>query len=179
MRALTWSEEQIYDRGKIMTYEDSRRQGVRRYLDVDGDAIPYRTLPGTHPTKGLFYTRHVARPLCQVQRRRLCLRRQHAAPAAQARDGQEIRAEAGRAPRQGSNPLRAIYFGSTSPAMAEALVALESQGHPPRHTAPARLSVPDEVIEFVNAHDQIFIVEQNRDALMQNGDEARRSIAPS
>jgi 2-oxoglutarate ferredoxin oxidoreductase subunit alpha len=60
-----------------------------------------------------------------------------------------------------------IYFGSTSAAMAEALVALEAQG---LHLDTLRLRAfpfSDEVIEFVNAHDQVFVVEQNRDAQMR------------
>ena len=60
-----------------------------------------------------------------------------------------------------------IYFGSTSAAMDEALVALEGQGI---HLDTMRLRAfpfADEVIEFVNAHDQVFVVEQNRDAQMR------------
>ena len=32
-----------------------------RYKDVDGDGIPYRTYPGTHPTKGAYFTRGTTR----------------------------------------------------------------------------------------------------------------------
>ena len=55
---LEWNENRRYDRGKIMTAE-MLEAGVEfgRYLDVDGDGIPYRTYPGTHPTRGAFFTR--------------------------------------------------------------------------------------------------------------------------
>src|SRR6202022_2177426 len=55
---LTWDERRRYDRGKVMTAE-MLEAGVEfgRYLDVDGDGIPFRTLPGTHPTRGAFFTR--------------------------------------------------------------------------------------------------------------------------
>ena len=64
-------------------------------------------------------------------------------------------------------PHGVIYFGSTSAAMAEALVALEAQG---LHLDTLRLRAfpfSDEVIEFINAHDQVFVVEQNRDAQLR------------
>jgi 2-oxoglutarate ferredoxin oxidoreductase subunit alpha len=49
-----------------------------RYMDVDGDGIPWRTLPGTHPTKGAFFTRGTTKqPLCAVLRARPRLHRQH------------------------------------------------------------------------------------------------------
>src|SRR6202162_2896913 len=61
-RPLKWDDARQYDRGKVMTAEmldDGRDFG--RYLDIDGDGIPYRTYPGTHPTKGSFFTRGTSR----------------------------------------------------------------------------------------------------------------------
>ena len=56
---LEWDDERTYDRGKILTREDLENMSERygRYLDIDNDGVPYRTLPGTHPTKGSFFTR--------------------------------------------------------------------------------------------------------------------------
>ena len=55
---FTWDDARRYDRGKIMTAEmlDEGRE-FGRYLDVDGDGIPFRTYPGTHPSKGSYFTR--------------------------------------------------------------------------------------------------------------------------
>ncbi|MBV8576598.1 MAG: 2-oxoacid:acceptor oxidoreductase family protein, partial [Acetobacteraceae bacterium] len=55
---LAWDNDRRMDRGKVMTAEDleSGRE-FGRYLDVDGDGIAYRTYPGTHPTRGGFFTR--------------------------------------------------------------------------------------------------------------------------
>src|SRR5215472_16890759 len=55
---LAWDDSRRMDRGKVMTAEmlDAGKE-FGRYLDVDGDGIPYRTLPGTHPTRGSFLTR--------------------------------------------------------------------------------------------------------------------------
>ena len=114
-----------------------------RYLDVDGDGIPYRTYPGTHPTKGAFFTRGTSRDRYAryteegadyVDNMQRLLRKFETAQGA--------RAGAGR--RDGrAQPTRygVIYFGSTAPAMDEALEALEAAGHPSRRAARPRLPV--------------------------------------
>src|SRR6201994_1752740 len=59
---LTWDDSRKYDRGKIMTAEMLDAGTLfGRYLDVDGDAIPFRTLPATHPSKGSYFTRGSSR----------------------------------------------------------------------------------------------------------------------
>src|SRR5712675_2277112 len=62
-RPLKWDDSRQYDRGKVMTAEmlDEEGRDFGRYLDVDGDGITYRTYPGTHPTKGSFFTRGTSR----------------------------------------------------------------------------------------------------------------------
>ena len=57
---LAWDDSRRYDRGKVMTHDDLESgKEFGRYLDVDGDGIPYRTYPGTHPTPGrLLHPRH-------------------------------------------------------------------------------------------------------------------------
>ncbi len=75
-RPLAWDDARRFDRGKVMSAEELEvGKDFGRYLDVDGDGIPYRTYPGTHPTRGSFFTRGSTRD------------RQHAAAAAQVRDG--------------------------------------------------------------------------------------------
>src|SRR5438067_9033919 len=55
---LKWEPARQYDRGKVMTAEELEAgREFGRYLDVDGDGIAYRTLPGTHRTRGSFFTR--------------------------------------------------------------------------------------------------------------------------
>src|ERR1700681_3081277 len=61
-RPLKWDDNRKFDRGKIMTaaaLEAGKDFG--RYLDVDNDGIPFRTLPGTHPSKGAYFTRGTSR----------------------------------------------------------------------------------------------------------------------
>ena len=54
---LKWDDSYVPDRGKVLSAEDLESMDkFYRYLDVDGDGIPYRTLPGEHP-KGAYFTR--------------------------------------------------------------------------------------------------------------------------
>lgn len=167
---FTWDDARSYDRGKVMTAEELEAgKTFGRYLDVDGDAIPYRTLPGTHPTKGAFFTRGTSRDrfakyseegaVYQDNMQRLLRKFETAkslVPAPVIRPARE------------KTRCGAIYFGSTSPAMKEALAALEADGI---HLDTLRLRAfpfSDAVLDFINAHDQIFLVEQNRDAQMRS-----------
>ena len=60
---FAWDDTHVHDRGKVLDaemldkFKELKGRDWGRYQDVDGDAIPYRTLPGTHPTKGAFFTR--------------------------------------------------------------------------------------------------------------------------
>ena len=165
-----WDESRNYDRGKVMTAEELEAgRDFGRYLDVDGDGIPYRTYPGTHPTRGGFFTRGTTRdtyarysekgPDYIVNVERL-LRK---FDTAKALVPQPIVQNAKQPTRYG-----AIYFGSTSPAMAEAIDMLEERGS---HLDTLRLRAfpfPDTVGDFIAAHERVFVVEQNRDAQMKS-----------
>ena len=139
-----------------------------RYLDVDGDAIPYRTLPGTHPTRGAYFTRGTSRDryakyseegAVYVDNMQRLLRKFETAKLLVPKP---VVHQAARKARFG-----VIYFGSTAPAMAEALDALGKRGLWVDAMRIRAFPFSDEVIEFVNAHEQVFIVEQNRDGQMR------------
>lgn len=163
---LTWDDAKAYDRGKVMTAEELEAGKVfGRYLDVDGDAIPYRSLPGTHPTRGAFFTRGTSRDAyakyseegsVYVDNMQRLLRKFETAKALVPAP---LRGNARVATRQG-----VIFYGSTTVAMEEALAALEAQG---LHLDTLRVRAfpfSDAVANFINDHDQVFVVEQNRDA---------------
>jgi len=168
---FAWDDARRYDRGKVMTAEmlESGRD-FGRYKDVDGDGIPWRTLPGTHPSRGSYFTRGTTRDeyarysetgrdyLRNVQR--LADKFRTAATLVP----QPVPRAAARKTRLG-----VIYFGSTSPAMDEALHRL-AHGHD-IHVDALRLRAypfPASVPEFIDAHDEVFVVEQNRDAQMRS-----------
>ena len=90
------------DRGKVMTAEELEAgKDFGRYLDVDGDGIPYRTYPGTHPTRGAFFTRGTSKDrYARYTEEGAGLRRQHGAAAEEVRHRQGPGAAAGRAQRR-------------------------------------------------------------------------------
>ncbi|HEY1090649.1 MAG TPA: 2-oxoacid:acceptor oxidoreductase subunit alpha [Burkholderiaceae bacterium] len=167
---LTWSDERRFDRGKVMTAEQLEAgMDFARYKDVDGDGIPWRTLPGTHASKGAYFTRGTTRDekaqysekgpdyLYNVER---LLKK--FATAANLVPAPKLRAASEK------TRLGVLYFGSTSPAMDEALHALAEADI---HLDAMRLRAfpfPASVAEFIAAHDQVFVVEQNRDAQMRS-----------
>jgi len=164
-----WDDTRRIDRGKVMTYDELEAgKDFGRYLDVDGDGIPYRTYPGTHPERGGYFTRGTSRnPYARyseegavyVDNMQRLLRKFETAkgliPA-------PIRRDARRATKTG-----VLYFGSTTPAMSEALETLEAQG---RHVDALRLRgfpFADAVFDFIAEHEEVFVVEQNRDAQLR------------
>ncbi|MES2363838.1 MAG: 2-oxoacid:acceptor oxidoreductase subunit alpha [Pseudomonadota bacterium] len=165
---FSWDDSRSYDHGKVMTAEELEAgKDFGRYKDVDGDGIPWRTLPGTHPSKGSYFTRGTTRnAYAQYSERgpdyiynvqRLLKKFETAATLVP----QPVLRPAARKTRLG-----VIYFGSTSPAMHEALEVLTESGI---HLDALRLRAfpfPASVAQFLAEHEEVFVVEQNRDAQM-------------
>jgi 2-oxoglutarate ferredoxin oxidoreductase subunit alpha len=165
---FAWDDSRAYDRGKVMSAEELEAgKDFGRYKDVDGDGIPWRTLPGTHPSKGSYFTRGTTRNayaqysergpdyIYNVQR---LLKKFETAATLVPQPVLRVAAH--------KTSLGVIYFGSTSPAMNEALDVLSEAGI---HLDAMRLRAfpfPESVRQFIAAHDKVFVVEQNRDAQM-------------
>ncbi|HYW57648.1 MAG TPA: 2-oxoacid:acceptor oxidoreductase subunit alpha [Polaromonas sp.] len=169
-KPFQWDDSRSYDRGKVMSAEDLEAgKDFGRYKDVDGDGIPWRTLPGTHPNKGSYFTRGTTRnAYAQYSERgpdyiynveRLLKK---FATAATLVPQPVLR------PAVEKTPLGVIYFGSTSPAMNEALDVLTEAGIYLDAMRLRAFPFPASVKEFIAAHDKVFVVEQNRDAQMHN-----------
>ena len=167
-KPFAWDDARQYDRGKVMTAEELEAgKDFGRYKDVDGDGIPWRTYPGTHPTKGSFFTRGTTRdPYARYSERgpdyiynmeRLLRKFRTAADLV---PQPVLRASAR------PTALGVIYFGSTSPAMQEALDVLEAAGVNLDAMRLRAFPFPDVVDQFIAAHEQVFMVEQNRDGQM-------------
>jgi len=167
---FAWDDAREYDRGKVMTAEELEAgRDFGRYKDVDGDGIPYRTYPGTHATRGGYFTRGTSRdPYARYSERgpdyvynmeRLLKK----FDTAKALVPQPLSRQAGQ-----HTAFAAIHYGSTGPAMAEAIDVLESQD---LHLDTMRLRAfpfPESVRQFVLAHEQVFVIEQNRDAQLRS-----------
>ncbi len=166
---LRWDDQRRYDRGKVMSREDleSGRE-FARYKDVDGDGIAWRTLPGTHPSLGSYFTRGTTRdpqaryseagPDYIYNMERLLRKFEFArglVPAPVARPAPH-RTRAG-----------VIYYGSTSAAMAEALDTLRQQGIELDGLRVRAFPFHESVERFIAEHELVFVVEQNRDAQLR------------
>ncbi|RYY65928.1 MAG: 2-oxoacid:acceptor oxidoreductase subunit alpha, partial [Comamonadaceae bacterium] len=168
-RPFTWDGEVAYDRGKVMSAEELEAgRDFGRYKDVDGDGIPWRTLPGTHPTRGAYFTRGTTRdPYARYSERgpdyiyNMERQLRKFATAALMVPPPVVRKAAG------ATPLGVIYFGSTSPAMQEALDVLAEQGVLVDAMRLRAFPFPHSVPDFIARHERVFVVEQNRDAQMR------------
>jgi 2-oxoglutarate ferredoxin oxidoreductase subunit alpha len=170
-KPFTWDDNRKMDRGKVMTAADlDAGKKFGRYLDVDDDGITYRTYPGTHPSKGAFFTRGTSKdrmakyseegPDYQENMDRLLKKhrtaRQFVPPAIVTRAAEPTR-------------IGAIYFGSTSAPMSEAdEILTQEQGVALDLLRLRGFPFGDEVETFIAEHDKIFVVEQNRDGQMRS-----------
>ena len=129
-KPFAWDDTRKFDRGKVMTYEELEAgKDFGRYLDVDGDAIPYRTLPGVHPTRGAYFTRGTSRD-------RYARYTEEGGPYQDNMERLLRKFETAKqyvpAPvlKPARHPTRfgVIHFGSTGPAMDEAAEILDADG---------------------------------------------------
>jgi 2-oxoglutarate ferredoxin oxidoreductase subunit alpha len=169
-RPLAWDDSRAHDRGKVMTAAELEAgKEFGRYLDVHGDGIPYRTYPGTHPTKGSFFTRGTSRD-------RYAKYTEEAGPYVDNMQRLLRKFETAKdlVPRpliaNSDKPTRfgVIYFGSTSPAMDEAIGMLEGRGHHIDRMRVRAFPFHSSVTSFIADHDFVFVVEQNRDAQLRS-----------
>ncbi len=159
--------DQPMDRGKVLTAEDlDKIEEFARYRDVDGDGIPYRTLPGTDHPKAAYFLRgsghneqalYSERPEDYVANmERLALkyetaRRYMPTPVIREIEGATV---------------GLIAYGSVDPAVNEALSRLETQGIKIDYLRIRAVPFTDEVYEFVRKYDRIYIVEMNTNGQM-------------
>ena len=168
---LDWDDSVTYDRGKVFSEQDLEEMSERygRYLDIDGDGICYRTYPGTHPTKGSFFTRGSSRDEYAkytesseeyvINMKRLLVKWETAKD---------------HVPKPVVRPASAptkdgmIYFGTTTASAEEALDILSDKGMLIDALRVRGFPFNSGVEEFIEQHDRVFIVEQNRDAQLRS-----------
>ncbi|TNE56563.1 MAG: 2-oxoacid:acceptor oxidoreductase subunit alpha [Bacteroidetes bacterium] len=164
-----WDEARQYDRGKVLGAEDlDRLQEWGRYLDIDGDGIPYRTLPGTHPTKGSYFTRGTSKDE---------FARYTENGDAYVRNMDRLLVKWGTAKEavpapeffQQKNESRdgILFFGTSSYPAMEAMDDLRAAGHQLDAMRLKAFPFGKAVSDFIDTHDRIYVVEQNRDAQMR------------
>ena len=166
-KPFTWDDKRLYDRGKVLTAEALDEIEVfGRYLDVDGDGIGYRTLPGTHPSKGSFFTRGTSRNEFAIYTEdpdaymknmdRLLTKWETAKSILPVPEIDDYGRRAG-----------IIYYGTSATPMSESLAILDDQGVELDTMRVRSFPFSNAVVEFIDRHEIVFMVEQNRDAQMK------------
>ena len=163
---LAWDDSREYDRGKVLSaeaLESIERYG--RYLDVDGDGIPYRTIPATHETKGAFVTRGSSRDEYAVYTEdgaayqnnvdRLLKKFNTAKEFVPAPEFYQ---------EENASEFGVVFFGTSTYAAEEAIVLLKDEGFSLDAMRARAFPFGKEFEDFINSHEKIFVIEQNRDA---------------
>lgn len=156
-------------RGKVMTAADIEKAGkFERYRDVDGDGIPYRTLPGTDHPQAAYFTRgsghnekagYTEKPedyvnlMDRLEKKFQTARKFVPAPIVSVEKGAKI---------------GIIAFGSSDFAVIESRDQLKAANIPTSYLRVRALPFTDDLRKFVETHDHVYVVEQNRDAQMRD-----------
>lgn len=165
---LTCDTNYVPDRGKVLTAEQlESMEKFYRYLDVDGDGIPYRTLPGVHP-KGSFFTRGSGHTKYGAYT-------EDSAAYKDVVDRLLVKWETARAivPKAEIsyvpfNKVGILSMGSSDGAVKEAVDHLASVNIGVNYCRIKSFPFGDEVRDFIEKHDRIYVVEQNRDAQLRS-----------
>lgn len=153
-------------RGKVLSAEEVKEKGFARYKDIDGDGIAYRTLPGNENPMSAYFARgtghdeqaiYSERPddwldnMARLSRKFETARQLVPGPIVDEVAGADV---------------GIIAFGSTRPAIEEARDRLEERGAAASYLRLRALPINDEVREFVERHERVYVVEMNRDGQM-------------
>ncbi len=157
------------NRGKVMTAADIEKAGkFERYRDVDGDGIPYRTLPGTDHALAAYFTRgsghnekagYTEKPedylnlMNRLEKKYQTARQFVPKPVVAIEKGAKI---------------GIIAFGSSDFAVEEARDQLKVANIATSYLRVRALPFTEELRKFVESHDHVYVVEQNRDAQLRD-----------
>ncbi len=164
---LEWDDAYRPDRGKVLTAEElAEMESFHRYLDVDGDGVCYRTYPGEHP-RGAYFVRGSGH-------NRKGVYTEDAAEYKEVLDRLLAKSElaktlvpAALVEREKKTDRAIVSFGSSDGAAREAVDRLARQGVVLNYLRIRGFPFDDDVREFIDAHQTLFVVEQNRDAQMR------------
>ncbi len=166
---LHWDDDRTYDRGKVLNEQQlEEMEDYGRYLDVDGDGICYRTYPGAHPAKGSFFTRGTSRDEYAVYSEK----------------GEEYEKNMHRlmakwetikeyvpppvfAPSAKDTDMGVLYFGTSEESSREAVDYLVEEGIYLDAMRVRAFPFNKEVEDYIDQHDRVFVIEQNRDAQLR------------
>ncbi|MDJ0748801.1 MAG: 2-oxoacid:acceptor oxidoreductase subunit alpha [Woeseiaceae bacterium] len=164
---LKWDDDYVPDRGKVLGAEElEAMDNFYRYLDVDGDGIPYRTLPGVHP-KGAYFTRGSGHTKYGGYT-------EDSAAYREVLDRLLVKWETARTlvPEADIryskfNTAAILTLGSGDGPCVEALDRLKAQNIGLNYCRVRAFPFSDAVKNFIAEHDVVYVVEQNRDAQLR------------
>ena len=166
---LQWDDNKKYNRGKVLdAHQLEEVKDWGRYKDVDGDGIPYRTLPGVHLTLGAYFTRgsshdEMARYTedsdTYVRINERLMKKYNTAKSLV--PGPEIL-------MNGKSQYGLIYYGTSSYSALEAQELMAEKGFSFNAMRIKSFPFNSEVEAFIDNHEYIFVIEQNRDAQMRS-----------
>ncbi|MCB1698341.1 MAG: 2-oxoacid:acceptor oxidoreductase subunit alpha [Pseudomonadales bacterium] len=166
---LAWDDSREYDRGKVLTAADlDNMERFGRYLDSDGDAICYRTYPGTHPEKGAYFTRGTSRDEQAVYTEKGEEYEQNMLRLLQKWD--TIKEHVPRPeiiPCGKPTDMAVLYFGTSEASSREAVDYLARDGINLDAMRVRAFPFNQEVEDFIDQHERVFVIEQNRDAQLR------------
>jgi 2-oxoglutarate/2-oxoacid ferredoxin oxidoreductase subunit alpha len=167
---LHWDDSRAYQRGKVLNTADLEKiERFGRYHDVDNDGIPYRTYPGTHPTKGSYFTRGTSRDEYAVYTEDSNAYKRNMDRLMKKWDTAKEMVHSPIAyQEQNKSDSAIICFGTSMDAVREALDMFKEQGIEMDAMRIRAFPFNDAVGEFINSHRHVFVVEQNRDAQMRS-----------
>jgi 2-oxoglutarate ferredoxin oxidoreductase subunit alpha len=167
---LQWDDARQYKRGKVLSAADLEKiERFGRYRDVDNDGIPYRTYPGTHPTKGSYFTRGTSRDEYAVY----------------TEDGNAYKQNMDRLMKKWETSKNMVpkpqlyqeinrqengilFFGTSTFSVEEAMDELKLEGIAVDAMRIRAFPFNKAVEDFIKAHKRVFVIEQNRDAQMKS-----------
>ncbi len=164
---LEWNDDYVPDRGKVYTAEQlEEMEAFYRYLDVDGDGITYRTLPGVHP-KGAYFTRGSGHTKYGAYT-------ENSADYQEVIDRLLVKWETARKlvpdaeiEYSKMNKAAILTYGSGDVACREALDLLGKKHIGLNYCRVRAFPFSESVRDFIDKHEVVYVVEQNRDAQMR------------
>lgn len=180
-KPLEWDDDRKYDRGKVLDAEGlEKAKDFGRYIDVDDDGICYRTYPGTHPHKGGFFTRGTSRDEKAVYTEKGEIYEQNMdrllkkwETSKQYVPKPEFYQEV-----SSSDNIGLIFFGTSAAPSLEAIDLLAAHDIKADGMRIKAFPFDNSVKQYIEAHDQVFVIEQNRDAQMRTLLMTELGIAP-
>ena len=166
-----WDKSRKYDRGKILSAKDLDKPDLDwgRYLDIDGDGIPYRTIPGTHPSKGGYFTRGTSKDeYARYTEKGEVYQRNVDRLTRKWNTAKTIVPQPELYQKSNKSQYGLVFYGTTTYAAIEAMDAFTEQKATMDAMRIKAFPFGSDVAQFISDHETIFVIEQNKDGQMRS-----------